>query len=105
MLRTENLKQVLRSAVLCVAVLMALPAPAAEPAPPSFNEFFLSFKDAVAHKDEAALMKAMASDFSFIRGLNVSWNDVFEGLAADNGRASGATCSRQSGERSSFLRQ
>ena len=31
-------------------------------------------------------MTMMAPDFSFIRATNVSWNTVFEGLAAEKGR-------------------
>lgn len=86
MLRVAHLQRVLQSAVLCAAVLLALPATGADPAPPSFDDFFATFKQAVARKDEAALRKMMAPDFSFIRGTNVAWNVVFEGLAADNGR-------------------
>ncbi|MGH9509453.1 MAG: hypothetical protein ACRD2M_05920, partial [Terriglobales bacterium] len=44
------------------------------------------FRAAVAQKDEASLRKVMAPDFSFIRGTNVSWDKVFQGLAADQGR-------------------
>ena len=86
MKRVAQFKRILQSAVLCAVVLLALPAPAADSAPPSFDDFFSTFKEAVARKDEAALRKVMAPDFSFIRGTNVAWNKVFEGLATDNGR-------------------
>jgi hypothetical protein len=84
--RVAQFQRILQSAVLCAAVLLTLPAPAADQNDAHFDTFYAAFKSAVAQKDEAGLRKLMAPDFNFIRGTNVSWDKVFEGLAADNGR-------------------
>lgn len=78
--------QALRTLALCATFLLAAPAPAAGRDGAAFNRFYASFRDAVARKDEAALRKLMAPDFNFIRGTNVSWDKVFQGLAAEQGR-------------------
>lgn len=85
-MRLAQFKRILQSGVLCGAVMLTLPSPAADQSSPGFNDFFAGFKEAVARKDQAALMTMMSADFSFIRATNVSWNTVFEGLAAENGR-------------------
>lgn len=85
--KNKNLKAVFRSGVLCAALLLAVPAPAADQQNDrAFNAFYSTFQDAVALRDEAALRKLMAPDFSFIRGTNVNWDRVFQGLAEDQGR-------------------
>ncbi len=86
MFPTTDRKTWLRGAGLLLAALLAAPAPAAEQNEQSFEAFYASFKDAVTRKDEAALRKVMASRFSFIRATIVAPDDVFKGLAADNGR-------------------
>lgn len=86
MLQTIPAKGVLRWAVLCAVVLMAGSAQSADPADAAFNSFYADFREAVAGRNETALRKLMAPDFDFIRATNVSWDKVFQGLAADQGR-------------------
>lgn len=80
------MKKALCSTVLLAAFLLALAAPASAQNERSFDDFYASFKDAVMRKDEAALRKAMAARFSFMRATNVAPDVVFQGLALDNGR-------------------
>ena len=76
----------LRTAALCAAVLLALPAAAADSSEAGFHNFYSTLRGAVARRDQIALRKLMAPDFSFIRATNVAQGKVFQGLAADQGR-------------------
>lgn len=73
-------------AVLCAAVILVVPAHAADAPDAGFGSFYSSFRDAVGRRDETALRKLMAADLDFIRAQNVPWDKVFQGLAADQGR-------------------
>ena len=52
----------------------------------NFDQFYSSFKTAVAQKNEAVLTKMMAPQFGFLRAENVAPAEVFQALASNGGQ-------------------
>jgi hypothetical protein len=68
---------------IALAPIPAIPSHA-QSAGAKFDQFYASFKAAVAHRDKRRLQRMMASNFEFFRAADVAPTDVFRALDQNN---------------------